>query len=154
MIYIYDRTIEPYETTIRRYGATYTLEKVTRMGEQKFFSFVSSGREKILVVPRFAEQYFQAEKIFDKFKNCKKLETCINHIKRGFNRYVVVEEFPNEDSETGIMIMITVDYMDIRLQFQFMNNELSLYPEFEILNNNIFGNGVVVTMNLNMEDEI
>jgi hypothetical protein len=154
MIYIYDIVIEPYVTTIKRYGTVYKLENRTRMKNQVFYTFASPGEEKLLVVPYFAEQYRVVEKFYQKIKTCKKLETCLNHIKKELNNRTVVEEFQNGDSETGTMSVITVDYSDIQVQFEFMNHKLTLSPDFEIKSNNIFGKGIVVTMNLDMEEAL
>jgi hypothetical protein len=152
MIYIYDTVIEPYKTAMKRYGSVYKLENRTKMGAQMFYTFTAPDQEKILVVPHFAEQYRQAEKFYQTITSCKKLETCIGHIKRGLSKQISMEEIPNEESDNGIMTVITVDYYDIRIQFEYMNNHLVLSQEFEITDNNIFGNGIVVTMNMNMED--
>ncbi len=151
MIYIYDTVVAPYETKLRRYGATYTLENRTRMGDQQFYTFGASGRESLLIVPRFAEQYKEVEKFCQKYTYCRKLETCKAHIHREISRYLKVDKMPNSDSETGIMWAITAEYKDIKVEFDYMNNRLTLNPEFEIISNNLFGNGIVVLMNMNME---
>lgn len=152
MIYIYDRVLQPFETEIKRYGAHYTLDNRTRMGEQTFYTFKSPGRESLMLVPRFAEQYREVEKLCARFSYCKKLETCCGHIRREVNRRITTEQFPNEESATGTMTVITAEYKDIKAEFHYMNGRLTLSPEFEIISNNLFGNGVVVLMNLNMED--
>lgn len=154
MIYIYDRVIEPYETSMKRYGVLYRLENRTRMGNQVFYTFTASGQEKILVIPHFAEQYKEVERFYQKISGYKKLETCIAHIKKELNKRIVLEEIPNEASETGMMTVITVDYLDIQVQFEYMNHNLVFSPEFEIIDNNIFGNGIVVIMNMDMEDAL
>lgn len=152
MIYIYDRVMAPYETEIKRYGARYTLENRTRMGDQVFYTFKAPGRENLMVVPHFAEQYREVERICNKLTYTKKLETCCSHIRREVNKWITCEDFPSEESSTGIMTAITADYKDIRVEFHHMNGRLTLSPEFEIISNNLFGNGVVVLMNLDMED--
>ncbi len=152
MVYIYDRVIEPYETKIRRYGAIYTLENRTRMGEQQFYTFVSPGRESLLVVPRFAEQFREVEKFCLRYSYSKKLETCCGHIRREINKRIEIDTMPNDESDTGIMTTIAAHYKDIKVEFQFMNSRMYLNPEFEIISSNLFGNGIVVLMNLNMEE--
>ncbi len=152
MIYVYDTVLAPYETSLKRYGANYKLEKVSRMGEQRFYNFACAGREKILVVPHFAIQYREVEKIYQGFKDSKKYETYLSHIKKKINRYPVIETMPDEDSVTGERIVITVDYKDIQVQFFFMGDALLYSNEFEIIDNNLFGNGGVVSMNINMEE--
>lgn len=153
MVYIYDRVIEPYETKIKRYGATYTLENRTRMGDQYFYTFGADGRESLLVVPRFAQQYREVEKFCQRYSYSKRLETCCGHIRKEINKHIELDELPNEDSDNGIMTTIAAHYKDIKVEFQFMNRRMTLSPEFEIISNNLFGNGIVVLMNLNMEEK-
>ncbi len=152
MVYIYDKVIGEFETKIKRYGAYYTLENRTRMGDQLFYTFQSPDRESLLIVPRFAEQYREVEKFCQKYSYCKKLETCKAHIQRDINKYVKVDKMPNQDSSTGIMHVISAVYKDIKVEFNYMNNRMTLSQEFEIISNNLFGNGIVVLMNINMED--
>ncbi len=45
MMYVYDTIIQPYETTLKRYGGTYTLKNISRMEQQRFYLFEASGRE-------------------------------------------------------------------------------------------------------------
>lgn len=151
MMYVYDTIIQPYETTLKRYGGTYTLKNISRMEQQRFYLFEASGRESILVVPRFIEQYRQAQRIASQFKNVKKPQTAFNHIRHSIDRNAVMEELPNEGAANGVMYAITVTYQDIRFEFNHMDDTLTIGGEFEILDNNIFGNGVVVTLNLDME---
>ncbi len=152
MIHIYDTVIEPYTTKIKRYGSYYHLDGRTRMGDQVFYTFKNSSREPLLVVPRFAEQYKEMEAFCRKFAYCPKFETCRSHITREVSKYIDVDDMPNDKSTTGIMKVIHVVYKDIRVQFEYMNNRLELSPEFEIISNNLFGNGIVVLMNINMEE--
>jgi hypothetical protein len=42
--------------------------------------------------------------------------------------------------------------MDIRLTFEFIDEKLIMAEEFEIISNNIFGNGIIVSMNIKTED--
>lgn len=152
MMYVYDTTILPYETTLKRYGGTYTLKNISRMSEQRFYLFESSGRESILVVPRFIEQYRQVQRIVGQFKNVKKVDTAFNQIQRHIDRHAVLEELPNEEAQGGMMHIITVTYQDIQFQFTHIGDRLELGTEFEILDNNIFGNGIVVSLNIDMEE--
>ncbi len=148
MLHVYDRIIGKFDTKLERYGATYTLENKTKMGEDVYYTFSCPGRENLLVVPKFAEQYREVELFAGRYSYCRKLETCRIHIKRDINKYIKVEEMPNSESSTGIMQMITAVYKDIKVTFFYMNNRMTLSPEFEIINNNIFGNNIVVAMDL------
>ncbi len=150
MIYIYDTVIEPFTTKIKRYGAYYTLDNRSRMGDQLFYTFKNAGREPLLIVPRFAEQYREVEAFVRKYSFCPKEETCYRHIRRDINKYIDVDDMPNEDSSTGIMKVIRAVYKDIRVEFEYMNNRMTLSSEFEIISNNLFGNGIVVLMNVDV----
>ncbi len=152
MIYIYDTVIEPFTTKIKRYGAQYTLETRTRMGEQTYYTFKNEGREPLLIVPHFAAQYKEVEKFVTRFSYCPRFETAKAHVQREINKYIEVDDMPNDESTTGIMKVMFVVYKDIKVEFNYMNNRLSLSPEFEIVSNNLFGNGIVVLMNINMEE--
>lgn len=153
MICVYDTAMTGKPDTFRRYGVTYHLEKRFRMGNRVFYSFIAPGVEKILVVPGFALQYREAENKCLKYPTGKTLEDYQRLIKRDFNRYIVTDVMPNDDSRTGQVHTITVDYKDIQVTFEYMNDILTIAPEFEIRDNNIFGNGIVVAMNIDMEDE-
>ncbi len=152
MIYIYDTVIQKFETKIKRYGSYYTLENRTRMGDQYFYTFECPDREPLLIVPRFAEQYREVERFCQRYTYCKKFETCKAHVQKNINKYVTVDQMPNEDSSTGVMKVISTTYKDIKVDFYYMNNRLTLSQEFEIISNNLFGNGIVVLMNINMEE--
>lgn len=151
MMYVYDTVIAPYETTLRRYGGVYTLKNVTRMENQRFFKFECSGRESVLVVPHFVEQFKAIEKTLEQFKISKKPEAGLNFVRKHFDRHAVMELVPNEDSRMGVMQSISAQYKDIKVLFEYMNDELSLVQEFEIVDKNLFGNGIMVSMNINME---
>ena len=92
--------------------------------------FTAPGEEKLLKY-LFAEQYKQAEKIYKKISRCRKLDTCINHLKRELNKAVIAEEIINSDSNR-YSTLLTVDYMDIRITFEFIDEKLIMAEEFEI----------------------
>lgn len=153
MICVYDTVMTGKPETFRRYGITYHLEKRFRMGNRVFYSFVAPGAEKILVVPEFAIQYREAENKCLKYAAGKTLQDYQRLIKRDFNRCFVMDIVPNGDSKTGMMYTITTDYKDIRITFEYMNDTLAIAPEFEIRDHNLFGNDIIVAMNIDMEDE-
>ncbi len=153
MVYVYDTIIQPTVSETKRYGIVYTLENITKMGSQYFYTFTAPSEEKLLVVPYFAEQYREVEELYKKYDK-KNLDACVARIKKEINKLAVVEETVNANSSTGFSTLITVDHKDIRVQFEYIDGRLTLVPEFEIIKNNIFGNGVIVTMNLDMEEAI
>ncbi len=146
MQHVYDRVIQPFEKKIEVNGAIYTLENKTKMGENTYYTFVCSGRETLLIVPQFAEQYMEVEKFAMRYCFCKKLETCRIHIKREISKFIKVHKLTNSASATGEMYVLSAVYKDIKVNFNYMNNHLTLSPEFEIINNNLFGNGITVNM--------
>ncbi len=148
MLHVYDKTVKEFDTTLERYGATYKLENKTKMGEDMYYTFSCPGRESLLVVPKFAEQYREVEQFAQRYTYTRKLDTCRMHIKRDINQYVRTVKVPNNESPTGYMYVITAVYKDIRVSFHYMNNRMTLSPDFDIVNNNIFGNNVHVSMDL------
>lgn len=151
MMYIYDTAIAPHETTLRRYGGVYTLKNISRMESQRFFLFESPGREPILVVPRFVEQFNQVDKILQRYRPAKKAETALAFARKHIDRHAVMEDVPNNDSESGMTQIISCHYQDIQVQLEYIDCQLRLMQEFEILDKNLFGNGIVVSMNFDME---
>lgn len=148
MIYIYDSIVEPNVKTFSRYGATFKLEKRSKMGSKTFYSFVYPGMQKLLVVPEFAIQYREVESIINKFPPKREFEDYMKRFTRQIDKYASYEEFPTDESENGTMQVITADYKDIRIQVDYINRQLTLSDEFEIVKNNIFGNGITVLMNV------
>lgn len=153
MNYVYDQPLSNNEKTFTRYGAVYRLEKRFRMGSRVFYSFISPGMDKLLVVPVFARQYKELETKAEKFPTGKPYDEYKRLVRFHFNPDVDEEEIPNEESSNGIMKVITFNYKDIRASFLYMNNALKIGPEFEIIDNNLFGNGVVVNMDLDGEGD-
>lgn len=148
MIYIYDAVIDKTATTFDRYGCTFKLEKRSRMGDREYYSFVYPGMQKLLVVPGFAQQYKEVEAKVSRFPKNKDFEDYLKCITRQIDKYATYEEFPTDESETGTMHVITADYKDIRIQADYMNKKLTLSDQFEIVKNNMFGNGITVLMNM------
>ena len=149
MIYIYDKVLEKYETSFKRYGVNYVLEKRFRMGRQLYYSFTAPGREKLLVIPGFAEQYREVERI----RKSRRLDTCLGHIKGDINRKIRVDEYEDSNAADGRLTVISTTYKDIEISFEYKDNQLLLSPEFRIVENNLLGNGIVVIMNMDMEGE-
>lgn len=153
MIYVYDTVIKEGQKTLKRYGAVYRFEKRFRMGDRLFYSFLCSGREKMLVVPQFAEQYRNVEAIAHaKLKPEKDFDYYLKGIKKYIDPDCIVEQYPAEESATGTMEVITCRYKDIQVTFEYMNNEITLTSEMTINSSNLFGDGIVVQMNVDMEE--
>ncbi len=146
MIYVYNRVISSFESKIKYHGATYTLENRVRRGDQSFYTFSAPGREGLLIVPYFAEQYLEVERIAKRFAYCKKLETLKIHLRRDLSQSIKAEKMPNQESTTGIMWVLRVPYKDILVEFDYFNEHVSLSRVFQIESNNLFGNGIRVLM--------
>lgn len=152
MIYIYDTVIARGQTELRRYGANYKLTHRHKMDKDYFYTFTTPGRETILVVPRFAMHYNELAEKTQRLGHGKSLEAYIKAIKKNISESFTLDEFVNNDSVTGTSTIIYVDCGDIQITYEYYNNELHLSDEFEIIRENLFGNGIVVLMNVNMEE--
>jgi len=150
---IYDTPTQENMDTFKRYGITFKLEKKLRMGDRYFYSYVASGMEKLVVVPGFVEQYYEVDAKVKKFYPGKPLDAYLRLIKKNICTEFTVDEMPTDESEDGKLYAITCEYKDITVVLEYLNNSLRVAGEFEIRQNNIFGNGIVVAMNLGMEDE-
>ena len=146
MIYMYDKILRDDEVSFKAYGGTYSLEKKYRMGKKVYYSFISPGREKILLIPGFYEEYLEVEKKYEKLKNLRQLPNCIKRIRAEISRAVNVEMFESSENASGKMPVITVDYKDIKVTFEFRKSRLLLLPEFTIVKGNIFGNNILVIL--------
>ena len=152
MTYIYDTVIEKGQKTLRRYGRNFKLESRSRMGENLFYQFATGPNDKLLVVPRFAEHYIDIENKVKKFDRDKTLDYYIKKIQKCVSADLHFDRYPNSDSETGMSDMIFANCGDISVTFEFFNNTLHFSDEFEIIDGNLFGNGIVVSMHVNSEE--
>lgn len=147
MIYVYDTIIEPDQTKLSLYGTTYTLTQRTRMGEYHYYTFVS-GRQKVLVIPAFAEMFLEVKEFYNKIKKYKKYETCLQKIKASIDKKPEIEMYASSshDGVDELMPVITCRYKDIEVRFSFENETLKLENDFMIVNGNIFAPKVSVYM--------
>lgn len=153
MIYVYDTVFKDTPVkTFKRYGITFKLEKKNVMGKSVYYSFVAPGMEKILVIPGFAEQYHEAEAKLKRAPHDVSLKDARRWIQRSFSPPVEEDEFPTEESDNGVVTVMKVEYRDITLTFEYLNNNLRLNTTFEIRDNNIFGNGIEVAMYTDVEE--
>ena len=153
MIYVYDTLLDESTDQLRRYGVTFTREKLFRMGKVLVYTFGSAGGEKILAIPSFAEQYREVEAKFKRFGKKKTFEEYLKIIRNRIDSHAFVEEIRDAESETGTAMLVTCRYKDIQVMFQYMNEQLSYHDEFTIFDNNPFGAGDIVWMNQNEEEE-
>lgn len=153
MIYVYDMAMNGKRVaSFKRYGVRYKLEKKFMMGDREFYSYVCPGREKILVVPGFAEQYREAEAKLAKYNGERTYEAYRKWVAKNINHTYSEEDFPTLESATGVMKVIGAEYLDIHVTFEYLNGKLRIGDEFEIRDHNIFGNGIVVQMNIDMKN--
>ena len=152
MYYIYDMVFSEVPEEIRRYGIRYTFEKCTRMGDRLFYSFFAPGHERVLVIPGFAEQYYEFVNVCRKFGANKTAEAYERLIRKHITEEYDVDIYPDEESETGTMTVYGVPYKDIYVRVECSRNELRVQNEFEIRKNDIFGNGNVVEMKAGREE--
>ena len=145
MIYIYDSIPDSTTGALRRYGKTYLPVRRARMGDHTFFIYDDSG-DQMMVVPEFAVMYREAEKKYKKFPDGKELSEYLKLISRTFSRKYETEEYSRPGGQEGTMHLITLEYKDIGISFEYEDRHLTLVNVFEILRNNVFGNGQKVTM--------
>ena len=154
MIYIYDTVLQKGQDHLKRYGVNYKLTNRNRMGDFIFYNFEYPGRETILVVPHFAEEYREVERKLAKFPEGKELESYLRLIRKNFGSNFVTDEYVNNNSSTGKSTVIFLETGDIKITLEYYNNSIHLSEDFEIVKNYIFGDGIVVQMNVNMEGDI
>ncbi len=147
MIYIYDTVIDPMDRNpvFERFGTKFKLEKRHKMGDRIYYSFTSPGMEKILVIPSFISQYREIEKLVTKQCRGKDYEGC----RKVLRKLVEIEDedqYPSELSENKIMNVVLCQYKDIGITFEYENKQIKIAKEFEIRQNNIFGNGQVISL--------
>lgn len=153
MLYVYDTILDEGTDVLRRYGVTFTKEKRFRMGNALVYTFGSAAGEKILAIPRFAEQYREAEAKFKRFGKGKSFEMYLKMIRSRIDSRAFVEEIDDAESETGKAMLVTAQYKDIQIMFQYMNGQLFYHDEFTIFANNPFGAGDIVWMNQETEED-
>ena len=151
MICIYDSLIDPKATSFSRYGMTYKLDKRATKGDKTYYYFSAPGMEKLLVTADFAKQYYEAQKICNKFPAGKDIDFYLKSLKRSIDKNVSAEEYPS-DSDSGTTYIFTAAYKDIQVQFEFDGTALSLTDQFVIVKGDIFGKGETVTMTKESED--
>lgn len=154
MLYVYDTVVQPYQKDLMRYGVKYKLERISRFGDQRLYYFKYIDRESIVVVPHFMELYQAAAQKVAQAKKFKTFADAQRYVKANLNRTLETDEMPDDESESGITMVMTLDYKAIGITLEYKNNTLSITPEFEIRKENIFGNNIVVSTDLNVGEAI
>ena len=146
MTRIYDIVVDNRNRTIVRYGKHYKLENISRMGEQRYYTYKAAGLDTLIVVPYFRVQWNEANKI-------------IKDITNGMgesNDLSIYSQIINEKCFSGFRIedttdadgmaakMIVARYKDIDIEIEINEQSITLQKIFTIRDNNIFGNDVVV----------
>jgi len=153
MIYVYDMVMNKERiTSFKRYGIKYHLERKFLMGNREFYSFIAPGAEKILVVPGFAEMYRDVEAMLNRYNGDSTYNAYIKWVKKNVNQRITEEDIPSSESTNGVIKTVVCDYKDIRVTFEYLNGKMRISQEFEIRDHNIFGNGIVVLMNIDMNE--
>lgn len=144
MTYIYDTALDINAVTLERYGVTYKLEQTFKMGSRKFASFTAPGMDKILVIPQFAEQF---QKICNKLIHLKKDKTFddyVKYIQQRITDEVTVDDEQDANDENVTIYSCVFQYQDIKVKLLYSKGRMWMSPEFEVVQNNLFGNGFVV----------
>ena len=147
MIYIYDARLDGIQNnpSFVRFGTRYKLLARHKMGEQLYFTFSAPGCEKLLVVPGFRKQYDEFGKKLLKFGQGKTYDAYRKFLRTAMD---VEEESETEsEKEEGVVVKtLTGQYRDIGLTVCIEGREAYLAKEFEIRQNNVFGNGIMVSV--------
>ncbi len=142
MIYIYDQLAEKDDMTFEYLGNIYNLKGVTKTTKIYYLTYMASGREPVLVIPTFAEQFYDAAKKINKFKGCTNDRSVRLRIKQAFKKDPDVEEYDMGGSTT---YHYSLDYKSITLYMTLIvseeENHFFLQPSFTIAKDNIFGVG-------------
>ena len=156
MIYVYDTPMTGRDTTrFKRYGVTYKFEQRFVMGSRTFYRYSAPGAEPLLVVPDFVVMYISAQKKLAKLPKNGNIDYdyAKSWVKNIINPTFAEEEIPDDESDSGFTKQLICDYKDIKVTFEYRNRTLFLGKEFEIRDNNIFGNGIVVNMDVAVDEE-
>ena len=152
MQYVYDTIIKKEQSRLKKYGTSFKLEKRTRMGDKNFYTFVSAGCEPILVVPYFLELYLAIWKKYEKFPKTGTLEKYEARIRKSVSEDIEIEDMPSEIHDDGIMKLFYVRYKEIRLEFEFEDETLTMRRQFTIMENNITGEQETVYLDEESEE--
>ena len=144
MTYIYDTPLEINAVTFERYGVVYKLEQTFKMGNRKFASFKADGMDKILVVPQFADQYYKLDSKLKNLAKNKSFEDCVKYVQQRLDPDPIIDEEPDEVDENVMIPTISCQFKDIKVKIYYRNGTMQLGSEFEIVQNNLFGNGILV----------
>lgn len=151
MVYVYDTELDINTVSLKRFGVTYRLEKHFKMGSREMASFIAPGEEKLLIIPRFIQQYRQVEKKIQRISG-KNYRDFAAYVERYIDPEHHDDELPTDESSTGWEKTMVCRYKDIRITLEYLNDAGRISKEFEIVENNLFGNGIVVDLG-NKEEE-
>ncbi len=142
MIYIYDQIVSKDDMTFEYLGETYPLKGVTKTAKSYYLTYMTKGREPILVIPEFAKQFLEAAKKFDKIKGCATDHAARLRLERAFNQKPEVDRYTMGDVTT---YHYTIDYKSIAVYITLLisdeGEDFFLQPAFTIMKDNIFGVG-------------
>ncbi len=142
MIYIYDQIASKDDMTFEYLGETYPLKGVTKTANSYYLTYMVKGREPILVVPTFAEQFLEAAKKFSKIQACTTDHAVKLRLKNAFKKEPEAEEYTIGDTTT---YHYSMEYKSITIYMTLLvspeGEHFFLQPSFTIMKDNIFGNG-------------
>lgn len=144
MTYVYDLLLDINAVSFERYGVTYKLEQTFKMGNRKMSSFKADGMDKVLVVPQFIEQYCKLDSKLKNLTKKKTFEDCVKYIQQRIDPEPVLDAEPDPEDENVMIQNIVCQFKDIRVKIYYKKETMELDSEFEIVQNNLFGNGILV----------
>jgi len=147
MQYIYDSALKGVERTqsFTRFGTTFKLEARHKMGDSTYYTFSNPGSEKLMVIPKFMQEYLEIVKKISNLGSGKTYEQYRRYL-RNMIELEEEDEFESDTSDDGIMKVLSGMYKDIGITIHYENKNLKVTKDFEIRQNNIFGNGITVSL--------
>ncbi len=143
MIYIYDQIASKDDMVFEYLGEEYPLKGVTRTARDYYYlTYMTKGREPILVIPVFAEQFLEVAKKFRKIQDCTTDRSVRLRLERTFRQKPEAESYTIGDTTT---YHYSIKHKSIQAFMTLLINsegtKFFLQPSFTILDGNIFGNG-------------
>jgi len=148
MRYIYDQIITDDDLTFEFWETIYYRSGKNHMENVVYYSFQHEGAEPLIIVPSFAEQFLEAAQKFKKLEKVTSRKAALIRIKTLYDCKPEELEFENGDSTE---YKYTVQYKDIEIYMDMINEKLTLEPKFRIITRNILGYKVTVSVADNPE---
>ena len=146
MIYIYDRILEDKPIEINYLDTVYKFVGKNVLDDFEYYAFKNADSEIILVIQAFALEFEEAAQLFTLIKKATTEKAVTMRIQDKFQTVPQVERFQAGGDE---ICTFEVDYKHIRIFMQLKDKQLTLLPDFTIVDGNVFGNYISVDVRNN-----